>query len=245
MTDSTTPPAQRASIVTRFGRAFHRVFLAPMPLEDFKDYNDYWDRRPDPPILNRYRQVAEALPDKGSVVDIGCGDGTFLAYLQDKRPNLKARGIDISEVAIAKVMARGLRGDVCDLTHEGLQADLKADNVVMMEVLEHVADAETLMHAAAAIDAKHYYVTLPNLGHIEHRLRLGFAGKMPVTAILYHIKEHLRFWTVSDFTHWADRMGFRVVRVMGQNGTLFFWRFWPSLFAMQVTYILEKKVVQD
>ncbi|NQU39060.1 MAG: methyltransferase domain-containing protein [Lentisphaerae bacterium] len=236
---STTSPGN--GLLAKLRRSFDRVFLAPMPLEAFDDYNDYWNKRPDPPLLHRYKQVAAALPEHGRVLDIGCGDGTFLAYLHSVKPQLDLYGLDISEVAIARLEARGMHGDVCDLTAEAPPPDLQADHVVMMEVLEHVVEAETLIRAVGRIGAERLYVTLPNMGHIEHRLRLALGGKTPVTAIVYHIKEHVRFWTVSDFKYWADQMGYRVVRCRGQNGTLFLWRLWPSLFAMQMTYILEKK----
>ena len=63
---------------------------------------------------------------------------------------------------------------------------------------------------------------------------------MPVTAIVYHIKEHLRFWTVRDFHHWAEHCGFKVETYTGQNGFFGLWRIWPSLFARQMIYVLKR-----
>lgn len=193
------------------------------------------------PLLYRVKYVADALPDTGCVLDIGCGDGTFLKYLKAWKPNLKLTGIDISEVAIARLHAAGITGMVHDISQADLPAELKADYVVIMEVLEHLANPEAVMKRVVALGPRRCYITIPNLGHIEHRLRLGLAGKMPLTAIAFHIKEHLRFWTVADFKHWADRMGYRIVDYHGQTGTLFLWRIWPSMFAMQMIYILESK----
>ncbi len=234
-------PRQSRGVLHKIHRAFNRTFLAHMPLDDFSDYNEYWEKRPAQPLLLRYRQVTDELPNEGRVLDIGCGDGTFLGYLKEHRPGLELMGIDLSEVAIRRLNERGISGQTCDIVSDGVPAELQADYVVMMEVIEHITDPEAVMQAIKRLGARKVYVSIPNLGHIEHRLRLMFGGKMPVTAILYHIKEHIRFWTVADFKHWADHMGYRVTAYRGQTGTLNLWRWWPSLFAMQITYTLEQK----
>ncbi len=227
--------------LNKLWRPICRVFIDEMPLVEFLDYNDYWKKRPPQRLLPRYKQIANDLPNSGQVLDIGCGDGTFLKHLRNVKPELGLMGVDVSEVAVSRLKQCGIRSAVVDLADGCIPDDLKADYVVMMEVLEHIPDPEAIMRAVKAIGARRYYVTIPNLGHIEHRLRLMFAGKMPITAIIYHMREHLRFWTVSDFKYWADQMGYRVVEYRGQNGTLFFWRIFPSLFAMQMTYRLELK----
>ena len=227
--------------LNRLWRPIRRVFIDKMPLVEFSDYNDYWEKRPPQRLLTRYKQIANDLPNSGQVLDIGCGDGTFLKHLRDVKPELGLMGVDVSELAVSGLKQCGIRSAVVDLTDGCIPDDLKADYVVLMEVLEHLSDPEAVMLAVKPIGARRYYVTIPNLGHIEHRLRLMFAGKMPITAIVYHIREHLRFWTVSDFKYWADQMGYRVVEYHGQNGTLFLWRIFPSLFAMQMTYFLELK----
>ncbi|MBT3293886.1 MAG: methyltransferase domain-containing protein [Verrucomicrobia bacterium] len=212
-----------------------------MPLQEFADYNHYWEQRATPFVHPRYARVAREIPPTGRLLDIGCGDGTFLEHVRSVSPDLDLMGIDVSEVAIARLREKGIHGEVCDLTAPGFTLPTEVDYVVVMEMLEHIAEPERVMRVLHTLDATRYYITIPNLGHIEHRLRLMFAGKMPVTAIVHHIKEHLRFWTVADFKHWSDVMGFRIVNYYGQNGTLFLWRLWPSLFAMQMIYELETK----
>lgn len=220
-------------------RLFWRVFFRRMPLEEFADYEEYWRKRQDLPILYRHRYVAADLPDKGRVLDLGCGDGTFLKYLHERKPGLDLMGIDMSETAVARLKEVGIPGQVGDVVKDGLPCDVAPDYVVIMEMLEHVPDAEAVMRRVRATGCRRCYVTIPNLGHIEHRLRLGLGGKMPITVIIFHIREHVRFWTVSDFKYWARCQGFKVVKCRGQGGTLFLWRFWPSLFAHQMIYVLE------
>ena len=113
--------------------------------------------------------------------------------------------------------------------------------IVMMEVIEHLAEPERLMAECLKTRAHTFYITIPNLGFIVSRLRLALGGKMPVTAIVYHMKEHLRFWTVRDFHFWADHCGFTVVNYTGQNGFYGLWKIWPALFARQLIYVLKRK----
>jgi len=214
-------------MIRKLRQIFGEIFLDPMPLQEFSDYHDYWEKRGRQEPKHRFVWVAERLPDAGTVLDVGCGDGAFLEYVRSQRPGLRLIGIDGSEAAIGKLHAKGLDGEV--------------DVVVAMELIEHLPEPELLMREFLKTNASVFYITIPNLGFIVNRLRLALGGKMPVTAIVYHIKEHLRFWTVRDFHYWAEHCGFRVVAYAGQNGFAGLWRIWPSLFARQMIYVLERE----
>src|SRR5689334_11387927 len=49
-------------------------------------------------------EIGQYLPDKGRVLDIGCGFGLFSLYYAQTRPGLTIHGFDLSEPRIA--MAR-------------------------------------------------------------------------------------------------------------------------------------------
>jgi 2-polyprenyl-3-methyl-5-hydroxy-6-metoxy-1,4-benzoquinol methylase len=104
-----------------------------------------------------------------------------------------------------------------------------------MEVIEHVADAESIVRQAQQMHPRRIIITTPNMGFILNRLRL-LLGRTPVTVILYHMREHLRFWTVKDFRQWADVLGMEVVRIAAQNYKRWIARTWPSLFCRQIIY---------
>lgn len=221
---------------------YREVFIDPMPLEEFSDYDDYWEQRVRQEPKFRFVWVAERLPERGTLLDVGCGDGAFLEHVRRVRPDLKMIGIDGAATAIEKLKEKSLEGLVVeDLDRPDLAGFGDVDVVVAMEIIEHLAEPERLMEEIRKTGARTVYITIPNLGFILNRLRLALGGKMPVTAIVYHIKEHLRFWTVRDFRHWADHCGFRVERHVGQNGFFGLWRIWPSLFARQMIYVLKPK----
>ena len=222
-------------------RPFQRIFLDKMPLQTVDNYDAYWNARGPLPLLYRHKYVAANLPATGRVLDVGCGDGTFLKLLHAQKPELELVGLDISSVAINKLKESGISGFVHDIGAQQLPVEIRADYVVVMEMLEHVSNPEFVMKSLLSTGANRFYVTIPNLGYIEHRLRLSLAGKMPITSIIFHIDEHLRFWTVSDFKYWADFMGFKVVKAIGQRGVPVLWQILPSLFASQMIYILERE----
>lgn len=228
-------------MIGKLRQIFGEVFLDPMPLREFSDYDDYWEKRGKQEPKYRFIWVTEHLSGKEKLLDVGCGDGAFLEYVREHRPEVRLLGIDGSAAAIEKLRAKGLEGALAgDLNSPDLEAFRDVDVVVAMELIEHLPEPELLMREFLKTKAIIFYITIPNLGFIVNRLRLALGGKMPVTAIVYHIKEHLRFWTVRDFHHWADYCGFKVQKYSGQNGFFGLWRIWPSLFARQMIYVLHR-----
>ena len=112
-----------------------------------------------------------------SVLDVGCGQGMFLAELQAEFPCMKPHGIDISPTAVklAQSRVRGGRFEVLDLATGYL--DEKFDLVICSEVLEHIqADRMAISHLAA-MTGKHLVVTTPQgrmrpsevmMGHVRN-----------------------------------------------------------------------------
>lgn len=92
----------------------------------------------------------------GSVVDVGCGDGTFLAMLmRSSAPPVRALGIELRQVVVDDCRSR--YGDV-----EGLEFMVRTgsfvddnerafDTVICMEVLEHVIALEDAVRDLARI----------------------------------------------------------------------------------------------
>ncbi len=229
---------------------FYRAIWGAAPLNEFGNYDEYWAKRQQTDqvdrSLPRYELVTRHIPDGASVLDIGCGDGSFLSYLKQQRPNADVLGIDISSKAVTMLRQRGLNGQVIKPSLPlRNQINRSFDYVVLMEVLEHVQDAETLCRQTLDFCPKRVFVTIPNMGFILNRLRLFIGGRMPVTMIVFHMREHIRFWTVKDFTQWTQTLGFKVDRFSYRYKRKSLWffnktivRWYPSLFARQLVYEL-------
>ncbi|MDX1540038.1 MAG: class I SAM-dependent methyltransferase [Geminicoccaceae bacterium] len=92
--------------------------------------------------------VARHVPDGGSVLDVGCGAGKFLAVLHRLRPDLALAGVDIEDCGIG-----GLPG----LTfHQGQLEELALppgsfDAVYCSNLIEHVPDPLAFLSAVREV----------------------------------------------------------------------------------------------
>jgi len=94
-------------------------------------------------------EIGQYLPERGRVVDVGCGFGLFALYFAATHPGLTIRGIDLDEARIAmatRAAARlGLRNasfERGDATRLGL--DGAVDCVYMLDIIHHIPRSAVL-----------------------------------------------------------------------------------------------------
>jgi len=216
-----------------------KAYRAPLPMESFDGYDEYWDARGGEPIIHpRWTMAVSMIPDGATVLDVGCGAGGFLTYLLSQRPCVKATGTDISAKAVETARRSGRDAFRADLTCEQLEGQY--DYVTCFETIEHIANAEAVAEALRDATRHRLIMSLPNFSYIHHRIRHGVFGRFPNTSLKFHVKEHIRHWGVQDFVEWTAALGLRVIAVQGQYGGRYMpWRRYPSLFSPQLVYVLE------
>lgn len=221
----------------------------PAPLDEFGDYDDYWTSRTSDGLvsreLDRFKVIGSLIGDGVRVLDVGCGDAAFQQYLAKCKPGCKTLGLDSSHEAVQLALRHGCEAQLIDFG-SSLKEQLTEswDVITLMEIIEHLPDAENLIRQVLELEPDRVFVTIPNVGCIKHRLRLFFGGRFPITSIYYHMKEHVRFWTVKDFKQWAEQAGMVVHSVHGQfdHGDRiveWFVRRMPAMFADRVVYELR------
>ena len=201
-------------------------------------YDAYWRRREAdaasaPATMRPWHRnaiAARRIPRGASVLDVGCGPGKLLEALRRLRPDLELHGVDISAEAVARAREKGFDVEVRDVVARPPQRDY--DTICLMTVLEHVVDAEAVMRALIPHCRRQFLVAIPNLGFVEHRVRLALFGRMPLTGVWYDVREHVRFWTVR---HWIAALGLELAGVHATHGHPLRRRF-PSLLASQILY---------
>lgn len=208
------------------------------------DYDAYWRDRglseptappPDDPWdYPRFRAMASLMSQEDRVADIGCGSGSFLAFLRD-RGFEDVIGVDSSVAAVESLRRHGYLAHRSALEDLDLESLGPVDVAVLSEVLEHVIAFEALL-AKVATHASRVIISHPNIGYWPHRLRM-LSGRFPIQWG-WHPAEHLRFFTVKDLLEHLDRAGYELLSVQAPVGVpsarLRRWR--PNLFADHVVF---------
>ncbi len=104
-------------------------------------------------VREKQRLYLPCFQGRSEVVDLGCGRGEFLEIM--KEAGVAARGIDLSEEAVALCRSRGLEAEVADL-FPWLAAlpDASVDGIFSAQVIEHLPPArvpEMIALAAAKL----------------------------------------------------------------------------------------------
>lgn len=218
-----------------------REFFQPHPLREFKDYDDYWKfstRERDTGRVN-YLTVKEYVQDAKSLLDVGCGTGEFLRIMHEHHPKIALQGIDIAPKAVAVTRSKGFRAQACNLEIARLPA--RADVVTCFCVLEHVQNAEQFFNRALQLAKRRVIICIPNPAFLLYRIRY-LTGSFPVMSCIYHIKEHIRFWTPKDFRYWIKTLfpQWQIVAVKACATDPLWARTWPTMMANNLYYVLEK-----
>jgi methionine biosynthesis protein MetW len=152
-------------------------------------------------IRKDWNLIESLIDDNSKVLDIGCGEGSFISQLQ-KNNNSKTSGIEVNPDLARKAIAKGfnvIQGDAeKDLRQYSNQS---FDYVILSQTLQAMIRPKEVLLELLRIGNK-AIVSFPNFGHWKIRLQLLFSGKMPVTKGLpyeWYETPNIHFFTIKDF----------------------------------------------
>ncbi len=158
------------------------------------------------------RAIAEMIAPSSTLLDVGCGEGDLLLYLQ-KEKQVSGRGIEISQSGVNHCIAKGLsviQGDAdIDLAY---YPDKAYDYVVLSQTLQTLREPKEVLKHLVRI-ANHAIVSVPNFGHWKNRLYLLVNGRMPVTNALsyqWYDTPNIHFCTITDFTRLCSSLNLKI-----------------------------------
>ncbi len=184
--------------------------------------------------------LARLVPEGSRVLDLGCGEGSMLDYLQRER-GCSGYGIEIADANVLACVRRGVNVIQLNLD-EGLAmfGDASFDVVLQIDTLQHLRNAEVMLRETARV-GRTGIVAFPNFAHWPNRLSV-LLGRMPVTRRLpyqWYDTPNIRVGTYKDFEALAQKNRLRILDAFGlQEGQAV--RFLPNARAGTAVFHFER-----
>lgn len=147
------------------------------------------------------------------VLDLGCGDGALLDYLQQNK-QVYGYGLEIDAANIEQCIQRDINVIEQNLD-EGLSNFSKDqfDTVIMTQALQAVKNPQLLLQEMLRIGQRGI-ITFPNFAYWRIRWQLLFHGRMPISKSLpYHWYDtpNIHLCTFKDFEDLCRQLNLRVL----------------------------------
>ena len=192
-----------------------------------------------PQVTPEQALIAELVPAGARVLDLGCGNGALLDYLQQVK-GCSGYGVEIDDDKLLACAGRGV--NVLQLNLEdglALFEDRSFDVVLQLQTLQHLRNTEKMLLETARV-GRIGIVSFPNFAHWPNRWSV-LRGRMPVTRTLpyeWYDTPNIRVGTHADFEVLARRNGLNILDSFGlQAGRAV--RRWPNLRASVAVFSFE------
>jgi len=163
--------------------------------------------------------ILEGVPHSARVLDVGCGSGEIGVLLREIK-QCSVVGVEPQPERVAAARQRGLE------VHEGVLDERRADElgasfdaVLLVDVLEHLADPAALLERVSRVLAPDaaLHLSVPNVAHwtvranlLRGRFRYAEKGLMDAT--------HLRWFTRETLRELLARTGYQPVAECASAG---------------------------
>ena len=159
-----------------------------------------------------FKIIADLIPAKSSVIDVGCNDGSLLEFLKEEK-NIDGRGMEIDQQKVQLCLSKGIsviEGDA-DLDLYDYPDNL-FDYSILTYTLQATKSPKNVLSELVRISSK-AIISFPNFGHWKIASSLLLKRKMPISEKLsysWHETPNLHFCTINDFIDLCDEVGIRI-----------------------------------
>lgn len=202
-------------------------------------------------IANDVLRDDHALIQRGvkpgsQVLDLGCGQGALLQYLQQHK-NVRGYGLEINPENITACIRNGVNVIEQDLDN-GLRnfEDNSIDTVIMTQALQAVERPDLLLDEMLRI-GNEAIVTFPNFGYWRTRFYLMFKGRMPMSETLpynWYDTPNIHMCTFRDFEILCREKNIKILKktvVDGEHKQHWTIRLWPAMLGEIAVYHITRK----
>jgi methionine biosynthesis protein MetW len=156
--------------------------------------------------------IAHWVREGAHVLDVGCGDGAMLRYLEQAK-RCSGYGIEIADDKVLESTRRGINVLQHDMEQGlGLFGDDSFDTVLCLSSLQMMQHVEALLREIVRV-GREAIVSFPNFAYWPHRVAL-LKGRMPVSRSLpyqWYDTPNVRCATIYDFKELAEECGLEVL----------------------------------
>ena len=159
-----------------------------------------------------FKIIADLIPAKSSVIDVGCNDGSLLEFLKEEK-DIDGRGMEIDQQKVQLCLSKGIsviEGDA-DLDLYDYPDNL-FDYSILTYTLQATKSPKNVLSELVRISSK-AIISFPNFGHWKIASSLLLKRKMPISEKLsysWHETPNLHFCTINDFIDLCDEVGIRI-----------------------------------
>lgn len=166
-----------------------------------------------------FEVIARWVTPGERLLDLGCGDGSLLAYLRDIR-HIHGYGVEVDPDRVVACLRNNVDVLQIDL-EDGLAGfeDGQFDHVIMSLSLQAVHHTERILDEMLRVGSE-AVVSFPNFGYWRHRQAI-LNGHMPVSDSLpyeWFNTPNVRFFTIADFESLCERRGIRILERAAFDG---------------------------
>lgn len=193
------------------------------------------------------RTIASWIAPGSRVLDLGCGSGELLTYLQDHK-EITGTGIEINEEKVTQGIVTGvtiIHGDIKEEIQD--YRDLSFDYVILSQTLQQVMRPKELIYEMLRVGRKGI-VSFPNFSHYKNRLFFLLKGQAPISRELpfeWYDTPNIRVITLKDFRRFCRIFGFQILKEVAistyhheEEGRIV--HLFPNLLATYGIYMLQK-----
>ena len=192
------------------------------------------------------QKICEWIEPGSRVLDLGCGDGALLDWLQKNR-QVTGYGVEINQQDVLSCLKKNINIIQTDLD-AGLTdfADASFDYVIMTQALQALHRPDKTLDEMLRVGRKSI-VTFPNFGLWKCRLYLSLNGRMPVSKALpaqWYDTKNIHLCTVNDFENFCEKRSMRISKrgiVDYNHRPSALMKLWPNLFGEVALYQLDEK----
>ncbi len=177
------------------------------------------------PIVSKF---LKNTPAGAAVLDLGCGNGTFLANFRNRQWKLYGSDFSPTGIEVARENFPDIQWFLADAsapTGDILETAGQVDVIISTEVVEHLYDPRGFLANCNALlkPGGTIILSTPYHGYLKN-LMLAITGKMDQHFTVLWDHGHVKFWSRKTLTQALNELGFKDVEFAGSGRLPYLWK---------------------